>query len=105
MLRLGNGAEAERLHRLSLDIRERLAQDDPSSALAQRDLGVSYDRLGDLMLRLGNDTEAERLYRLSLDIHQRLAHADPSSAQAQRDLSISLNKLGDRRTPPAHRTE
>ena len=41
MLRVGKGPEAERLYRESPAIRERLAEPDPGSAQAQRDLGGS----------------------------------------------------------------
>jgi len=68
---------------------------DPGNAQAQRDLSISYHKLGDLLLRLGDGPQAERHYRDSLTIRERLAAADPGNAQAQRDLSISYNKLGD----------
>ena len=68
---------------------------DPTNAQAQRDLSVSYERLGDLLLRLGDSAQAERHYRDSLTIPERLATTDPTNAEAQRDLSVSYNKLGD----------
>ena len=71
------------------------AEADPSDAGAQRDLSVSYNKLGDLMRALGDTKQAERFYRDSLAIAERLAQADPSDAGAQRDLSVSYNKLGD----------
>jgi tetratricopeptide (TPR) repeat protein len=75
---------------------KRLAQADPTNARAQRDLGVAYEHLGDLMLMaVGNLGEAERLYRNSLAILDRLAQADPTNAEAQGSLSILYERLGD----------
>ena len=68
---------------------------DPSNAQAQRDLSISYKRLGDLMRAVGNLPEAERFYRDGLAIAERLAAAEPSNAEAQRDRSVSYNRLGD----------
>ena len=69
----------------SLAIRERLAAADPGNAAAQRDLSVSYNKLGDLMVRVGNGPEAERLFRDSLAITERLAAADPLFPKADPD--------------------
>ncbi len=74
---------------------ERLAHADPSNSLWQRDLCVSYSKLGDLSSARGNLDEAARLYGESLKVADRLAQADPSNSEWQRDLSVSYSKLGD----------
>ncbi len=51
MLRLGNGAGAERLYRASLGIAERLAEADPGSADVQRDLSVSQENAAESAAR------------------------------------------------------
>ncbi|MCP4698726.1 MAG: tetratricopeptide repeat protein, partial [Gammaproteobacteria bacterium] len=79
----------------ALEISERIAAADPSSAAAQRDLSVSYERLGDVQISLGNTDAALAHYQKALEIRERLAAADLSSAAAQRDLSMSYKKLGD----------
>src|SRR5665811_960863 len=78
-----------------LAIAERLAGDDPTNAEHQRDLSVSYQRLGDLARAQGNLPEAERLCRSVLAIAERLAGDDPTNAERQRDLSVSYERLGD----------
>src|SRR5262249_17289725 len=72
----------------------RLAQADPKDARAQRDLSVSYIKLGDVTLRLGQAREALGLYQKALEVSQRLAQADPRDAQAQPDPVIRYWKLG-----------
>ena len=86
-------------YRDSLQIRQRLAQADPSSAEAsaqvQRDLSISFNKVGDILKEQGDLDGALRSYRDDLQIAQRLAQADPSSAQAQRDLSVSFDNVGN----------
>jgi tetratricopeptide (TPR) repeat protein len=79
----------------SFDISERLAASDPTDAEAQRDLSISYDKLGDVSLQTGAVQEAVDSYRKALDIRERLAASDPTDAQAQRDLMVSHYKLGN----------
>jgi tetratricopeptide (TPR) repeat protein len=65
------------------------------SAGWQRDLSVSYNKIGDVLVAQGNLPEALKSYRDELAIADRLAKADPGNAGWQRDLSVSYNKLGD----------
>ena len=71
-------AATQRADAILRTVRHR-AQADPSNAQAQRDLSVSYDRLGDLMRQLGDGAQAERFYRDGLAIAERLAQADPAT--------------------------
>ena len=71
------------------------AKADPNNAGWQRDLSVSYDRVGDVLVAQGNLPEALKSYQGSLAIADRLAKADPNNAGWQRDLSVSYNKVGD----------
>ena len=73
----------------------KLAEADPGNAVAQRDLSVSLDRIGDVKLQAGDRAGALAAYEESLAIRRKLAEADPGNARAQRDLSVSLNKIGD----------
>ena len=61
----------------------------------QRDLAVSYDKVGDVLVAQGNLAEALKAYQDSLAIRDRLAKADPGNAGWQRDLSVSYDKIGD----------
>jgi hypothetical protein len=61
----------------------------------QRDLSLSYHRLGDLAGTSGAVTAtAHTLYDQTLDIARRLAEADPANVQLQRDLAMSYGRLG-----------
>ena len=76
-------------------MRDRLAKADPGNAGWQRDLSVSYDKVGDVLVAQGNLAEALKSYRDGLAIAERLAKADPGNAGWQRDLSVSYDKVGD----------
>jgi Flp pilus assembly protein TadD len=72
----------------------RLAEQDPSNASWQRDLSISYDRVGDARSAQGDLGGALESYEHSLALAMRLAEQDPSNASWQRDLSVSLGKIG-----------
>jgi tetratricopeptide (TPR) repeat protein len=72
-----------------------LAAADPANAAAQRDLAISYEKVGDAQRLLGEAKQALASYGQALDLNQRLAAADPASAEARRDLAVSYSKLGD----------
>src|SRR5215469_10709688 len=75
--------------------KKKLVGSDPSKAQWQRDLSISYDKLGDVQLAQGDLAAALRGYTDGKAIAEKLARSDPSNAQWQRDLSISYNKLGN----------
>ncbi|MGC1586894.1 MAG: hypothetical protein WA791_14550, partial [Rhodomicrobium sp.] len=61
----------------------------------QRDLSVSYNKVGDVLVAQGNLPEALKSFQGSLNIRDRLAKADPNNAGWQRDLSVSYDRVGD----------
>ena len=61
----------------------------------QRDLSVSYDKVGNVQVAQGNLPEALASYQASFAIRERLAKSDPSNAGWQSDLAVSYGKLGD----------
>ena len=73
---------------------ERLLVDYPSSATCQRDLSVSYDKIGDVLIAQGNLLEALKRFRAAHDIFDRLAKSDPGNVNRQFDLSVSYEKIG-----------
>ena len=75
--------------------RERLAASDPGNAEWQRDLSVSWSKLGDVRQAQGDLAGALAAYEAGLAIAERLASSDPGNAGWQRDLSVSWDKLGD----------
>ena len=82
----GDLAGALKSYRDSLVIADRLAKSDPGNAGWQRDLSVSYDKVGDVQVAQGDLAGALTSYRDSLVIRDRLAKSDPGNAGWQRDL-------------------
>ena len=82
-------------YQASLAIRDRLAKSDPGNAGWQRDLSVSYEKVGDVQVAQGNLPAALASYQASLAITDRLAKSDPGNADWQRDLSVSYERVGD----------
>ena len=87
-------AAARKAYQQAFDIAQKLAAADPTDAQAQRDLSISYDKLGNVSLQAGQVTEALTLYQKALEISQKQAAADPTDAQAQSDLVVSFYNLG-----------
>ncbi|MBV9160065.1 MAG: CHAT domain-containing protein [Pseudonocardiales bacterium] len=92
---LGLTGEAVKRYRHLVKVFTERVQAEPDRADYQRDLSISYERLGDLSRALGQGEQALNLYQQSLHIRERLAHAEPDRADYQRDLSISYERLGD----------
>ena len=85
--------EALKSYQADLAIAERLAKSDPGNANWQRDLSVSYEKVGDVLVQQSNLAEALKFYQASLAISERLAKSDPGNANWQRDLLVSHWKL------------
>ncbi|MGA8169587.1 MAG: hypothetical protein WB816_01925, partial [Methylocystis sp.] len=86
-----------------LTVRKRLAEVDPGNAGFQRDLSVSYERLGDLAVAAGDGKAARDYFEKGLTVRKRLAEGDPGNAWYQRDLIISFVKLAGAGDRPAER--
>lgn len=89
----GDLKEARRRFEQSLELDQRLAQANPASAEAQRDVSADLSKLGNVLVTAGDLKEARRRFEQSLEMRQRLAEANPASAQAQRDLIVSYVEL------------
>jgi tetratricopeptide (TPR) repeat protein len=72
-----------------------LADADPTSAAKQRDLPVSYERLGGVSVAAGDLKAARGYFEGGLRIRRLLADADPTSALQQRDLCVSHWKIAN----------
>jgi len=96
LLRLGAIAKALERHQQALAIREGLATAEPERADYQRDLSISYDRLGDLMQALGQGEAARRYYEQGLAIVEALAEAaGPEHVDYQGVLVVALHRMAD----------
>jgi len=72
---------------------ERLAKSEPERADYQRDLSVSYNKMGDLYVSLGQVEAARQAFASSLSIAERLAKSEPERADNQLDLVVSWVKV------------
>jgi tetratricopeptide (TPR) repeat protein len=87
--------EALGLYKEASGALKKLAEANPGSAQAQRDVSVSLNKLGDVLREGRKLEEAQGVYEESLTIRRKLAQANPESAEAQRDVSVSLTNLAD----------
>lgn len=85
---------APKSYRASLAIFERLAKQDPSNPGWQRDLSVSYIKVGDVQSAQDDLSGALKSYRASLAIAEKLAKQDPGNSAWQRDLARSYWRTG-----------
>ena len=91
----GRLAEALRVFRDSLEIRERLAKKYPDNDFLQSDLSRSYSRVGHILHHQGQLAEALKYHRAALEIDQRLAKKYPDEADLQSHLSYSYDTIGE----------
>jgi hypothetical protein len=91
----GNLPDALNSYQASLAVRDRLTKSDPGNAGWQRDLAVSYEKVGYVQVAQGDPPAALTSYQASFAIFDRLAKSDPSNAGWQRSLSVSYEKVGD----------
>jgi predicted negative regulator of RcsB-dependent stress response len=65
---------------------KRLAEQDKTNSGWQRDLSVSYQKVGDVLVAQGKLQEALEAYQQTLAIMKRLAEQDKTNSGWQRDL-------------------
>jgi tetratricopeptide (TPR) repeat protein len=94
---LGRTADGLKYYEDGLKISRQLAEADPKDAQKQRDLSVSFNRLGDVYVTLGRTADGLKYYEDGLKISRQLAEADPKDAQKQLDLVFSFQRLGSAR--------
>ena len=75
-------------------IREQLAGSDKGNTQWQRDLSVSFNRIGDVLVSAGERSKALEHYQRVLVIAEQLAVSDKGNTQWQTDVVVSLWKLG-----------
>ena len=72
-----------------------LAEQDPSNAGWQRDLGVMQSRVGGVLQAQGRLELAQAAFEQDLTISRHLAERDSSNAGWQRDLAVAHSRVGD----------
>jgi serine/threonine-protein kinase len=94
-IEVGGLAEARNQYERANALARRVAESDPRSTQAQRDLAASLNYVGDVRLRLGDTKGALDADQEALGISRKLTEADPRSAQARGGLSVALNRMGN----------
>jgi tetratricopeptide (TPR) repeat protein len=90
----GDVAGALKSYRDSFAIFDRLTQFDPNNAGWQRDLSLSYVKVGNVRVARGDVAGALKSYRDSLAIRERMAQSDPRNTDWQYLLSVSYERIG-----------
>jgi tetratricopeptide (TPR) repeat protein len=94
-LRAGDVAAARAWLEKAVQIDNELLHATPDSELAQRDLSVSIEQLGDVLRQQNDFAGARKQYERSRDLRQKLVERQSKpDRQSLRDLSISLERLG-----------
>lgn len=93
----GTGRRTVALQRMqqALELRLRVAEQEPDNTGFQRDLAIAHESLGDLQRKQGLQDDARSNYEQSLGIRDRLSTSDPKNMIWQRDVAITRIKLGD----------
>src|SRR4029453_16397794 len=80
----GNLESALTSYQIALAILERLAARDPANTEWQRDLSISYNKIGDVQRAQRDQQAALSSYQQSLQIAEKLAARDPAKPEWQR---------------------
>jgi non-specific serine/threonine protein kinase/serine/threonine-protein kinase len=96
----GSTTAREMMARRVLKYLDQLAQDEVSDLELQRELGVAYERLGDVeggptVSNLGNTTAALDAYGKAITIFDKIAKARPGNPQSFADQMRSFSKVSD----------
>ena len=90
----GDLAAALTSYRVSHEIRERLAKADPGNADWQRDLAVSFERIGDVQSRREETAPAIAAFERALRIYQEMQARNPADIQSRVFSVVPLYRLG-----------
>ena len=93
-MQLGATRKAFERYQEAMTILESRVAAEPDRADYQRDLSISYERLGDLLQALGQGDAARQYYQQALEIRQRLVAAARPRRLPARSVGI-LQRLGD----------
>lgn len=85
---------AQAFNRFNQLARARATQDSENRQW-QRDISISFEKLGGIQQAQGDLATAQTNYQKSLAISDQLAAADPSNRQWQQDLFVNIGMLGN----------
>lgn len=90
----GDLAKAKETYLSAASIIDRLIQADPDSVTLQRDLSISYNKVGDVLVIQANFPAALKTFQDSLAVIGGLAKAQPDDKGWQRDLAFCYDRIG-----------
>ncbi len=90
----GEPSKALESHRKALDIRQKLADAEPTVTSFQSELAFSHMNIGGIMMDSGKPAEALGAYQKALGIRQKLVDANPTVTSFQNELATSHNAIG-----------
>lgn len=82
----------------ALAIRKKLVAAKPGNLRWQRDLSISYDRIGSILAASSDYKAALAPYRKAFAIAKKLVAANPGDVERQRDLFVSQSRIADMQT-------
>src|SRR5262249_44108869 len=91
---MGEVENALAAHRKGLAIRQRLAGSDEENTQWQRDLAISYEKIGDALQAAGKLNEALASYREELAVVEHLVALEREDPRWQSDLQIVIGRIG-----------
>ncbi|MDB5385362.1 MAG: Serine/threonine protein kinaserelated protein [Planctomycetaceae bacterium] len=94
LVQLGRFQEGLESYQKSVTLTQTLAGKYPGDEWCQKQLLLTYDRMGDARLRQEQPTGALEYYQQGLILRRKRAESVPFDFQAQRDLQVCLQKLG-----------
>jgi len=95
LMKVGKTEEAVQHHRISLALFSRLADGNPGSERAQRELSLADSRLATSLWAAGNHAESLKLRQKALAIVNRLLAADLVNAQLKFDAAVDYRDLAE----------
>ena len=92
---LGDTTGALQSYKAALRIFEMLAEGDPASAAARRELADCLDKLGNLHRVLNQEDEARACYERAVTTCEELAQRTPNDVETQRGLARAQTRIAD----------
>ncbi|MGH3821473.1 MAG: CHAT domain-containing protein [Pseudonocardiaceae bacterium] len=101
----GRPGEAARRYAQGLAIAERLVELDPANTDFQRDLSISYERLGGLDEAAGRSPDAQQRYSVAGDIRRGILRREPHRTDLAEELSVILRLIVEVSGEPTQQRE
>jgi serine/threonine protein kinase len=91
---IGDSQGALKSYQKSLSLREAIVAADPESSVANLDLAVGYNRIGDILTKTGDTGAALVSYRKALNLFERLRNSNQKDPTVLREMTANYLSLG-----------